>query len=100
MNQTPVRKWTAEQLRSDDLPKKDLLKFLHDNATHLFLDERRLPGNIKNVAKTAKKEQHVRKRCKATKTVEKVKAAKIDEKTIKSRQKLWMSVHPSLPNQR
>ncbi|XP_077454764.1 peptidyl-prolyl cis-trans isomerase FKBP3-like [Stigmatopora argus] len=49
----------ADQLRSDDLPKKDLINFLQDNAAHLLLNEHRLLGNIKNVSKTAKKEQLV-----------------------------------------
>ncbi|XP_077578003.1 peptidyl-prolyl cis-trans isomerase FKBP3-like isoform X2 [Stigmatopora nigra] len=51
--------WAAGQLRSDNLPKKDLIKFSQDNASHSFLNEHRLLGNIKNVAKTAKKEQLV-----------------------------------------
>ncbi|XP_077473211.1 uncharacterized protein LOC144086905 isoform X2 [Stigmatopora argus] len=50
---------TAEQHRSDGLPKKDRIKFSQDNAAHSFLNEHRLLGNIKNVAKTAKKEQLV-----------------------------------------
>ncbi|KAM3861579.1 peptidyl-prolyl cis-trans isomerase FKBP3 [Diretmus argenteus] len=54
----PEREWSDEQLKSDDLPKKDLIKFLQDNAAHsVFLVEHKLMGNIKNVAKTAKKEQ-------------------------------------------
>ncbi|XP_077477458.1 peptidyl-prolyl cis-trans isomerase FKBP3-like [Stigmatopora argus] len=59
MRQEPVRSWTAEQLRSDDLPKKDLINFLQDNAAHSFLNEHRLLENIKNVAKTSKKKQLV-----------------------------------------
>ncbi|XP_077570229.1 peptidyl-prolyl cis-trans isomerase FKBP3-like [Stigmatopora nigra] len=51
--------WTSQQFRSDDLPKKDLIKLLYDNAAQSFLNEHRLRGNIKNVAKTAKKEQFV-----------------------------------------
>ncbi|KPP62977.1 peptidyl-prolyl cis-trans isomerase FKBP3-like, partial [Scleropages formosus] len=52
----PSREWSEEQLRSDDLPKKDIIRFLQDNATQSFLAEHKLMGNIKNVAKTAKKE--------------------------------------------
>lgn len=30
----PVREWSDEQLKSDDLPKKDIIKFIQDNAAH------------------------------------------------------------------
>lgn len=30
----PAREWSEEQLKSDDLPKKDIIKFLQDNAAH------------------------------------------------------------------
>ncbi|XP_077482914.1 uncharacterized protein LOC144093356 [Stigmatopora argus] len=59
MADEPVRQLIAEQLRSDDLPKKDLIKLSQDNAAHSLLNEHRLLGNIKNVAKTAKKEHLV-----------------------------------------
>ncbi|XP_077466132.1 peptidyl-prolyl cis-trans isomerase FKBP3-like isoform X3 [Stigmatopora argus] len=58
----------CRQLRSDDLPKKDPIKFSQDT----FLNEHGLLGNIKNGAITAKKEQlghnelFVSKRFKAT----------------------------------
>ncbi|CAB1340002.1 unnamed protein product [Coregonus sp. 'balchen'] len=52
-----TREWSDEQLKSDDLPKKDIIKFIQDNSAHSFLAEHKLMGNIKNVAKTAKKEQ-------------------------------------------
>lgn len=80
------------QLKSDDLPKKDVIKFIQDNAAHSFLNEHKLLGNIKNVAKTAKKEQLIiaynqlfeSKRFKGTDPVEEVteqvKAVKIEEK--------------------
>ncbi|XP_077468219.1 uncharacterized protein sacs isoform X6 [Stigmatopora argus] len=45
----------CRQLRSDHLPKKDLIKFSQDT----FLNEHGLLGNIKNGAITAKKEQLV-----------------------------------------
>ncbi|XP_067097957.1 peptidyl-prolyl cis-trans isomerase FKBP3 [Osmerus mordax] len=57
MAEEPTREWSDEQLKSDDLPKKDVIKFIQDNAAHSFLAEHKLMGNIKNVAKTAKKEQ-------------------------------------------
>ncbi|KAM4529433.1 peptidyl-prolyl cis-trans isomerase FKBP3 [Fundulus diaphanus] len=87
-----IRGWSDEQLKSDDLPKKDIIKFLQDNATHSFLNEHKLLGNIKNVSKTAKKEQLAvaynqlfeSKRFKGTEPVEdvteQVRAVKIDEK--------------------
>lgn len=30
----PAREWSDEQLNNDDLPKKDIIKFLQDNAAH------------------------------------------------------------------
>ncbi|XP_061610615.1 peptidyl-prolyl cis-trans isomerase FKBP3 [Phyllopteryx taeniolatus] len=92
MADEPAREWSNEQLKSDDLPKKDLIKFIQDNAAHSFLNEHKLLGNIKNVAKTAKKEQLVvaynelfaSKRFKGTEPVEEatkqMKAVKIDDK--------------------
>ncbi|KAG7509215.1 peptidyl-prolyl cis-trans isomerase FKBP3 [Solea senegalensis] len=88
----PAREWSDEQLKSDDLPKKDIIKFIQDNAAHSFLNEHKLLGNIKNVAKTAKKEQLIvaysqlfeSKRFKGTEPVEEVteqvKQVKIEDK--------------------
>ncbi|KAB5539889.1 hypothetical protein PHYPO_G00094370 [Pangasianodon hypophthalmus] len=87
----PTREWSNEKLNSEEIPKKDLIKFLQDNASHSFLVEHKLMGNIKNVAKTAKKEQLIvaydqlfeSKRFKGTEVeqvTEEVKAVKIDEK--------------------
>ncbi|KAI1898004.1 hypothetical protein AGOR_G00089160 [Albula goreensis] len=88
----PTREWSDEQLKSDDLPKKDIIKFLQDNAANSFLAEHKLMGNIKNVAKTAKKEQLITaynqlfesKRFKGTDPVEditeQVKDVKVDDK--------------------
>ncbi|XP_067239456.1 peptidyl-prolyl cis-trans isomerase FKBP3 [Chanodichthys erythropterus] len=53
----PARVWNEEQLKTEEVPKKELIKFIQDNAAHSFLAEHKLLGNIKNVAKTAKKEQ-------------------------------------------
>ncbi|XP_067274870.1 peptidyl-prolyl cis-trans isomerase FKBP3 [Pseudorasbora parva] len=53
----PARAWSDEQLKTEEVPKKELIKFIQDNAAHSFLAEHKLLGNIKNVAKTAKKEQ-------------------------------------------
>ncbi|CAM4686012.1 unnamed protein product [Leuciscus chuanchicus] len=52
-----VRAWSDEQLKTEEVPKKELIKFIQDNGAHSFLAEHKLLGNIKNVAKTAKKEQ-------------------------------------------
>ncbi|XP_028858653.1 peptidyl-prolyl cis-trans isomerase FKBP3 [Denticeps clupeoides] len=89
----PTREWSDELLKSDDLPKKDLIKFLQDNAAQSFLAEHKLLGNIKNVAKTAKKEQlaeaynqlFTSKRFKGTEPIEEVtqevKAVKLEDKS-------------------
>uniref|UniRef100_A0A8C6TUZ7 peptidylprolyl isomerase n=1 Tax=Neogobius melanostomus TaxID=47308 RepID=A0A8C6TUZ7_9GOBI len=87
----PTREWSEEQLNNDDLPKKDIIKFLQDNAARSFLNEHKLQGNIKNVAKTAKKEQLIvaynqlfeSKRFKGTEVeqvTEQVKAIKVEDK--------------------
>ncbi|XP_046692802.1 peptidyl-prolyl cis-trans isomerase FKBP3 isoform X2 [Silurus meridionalis] len=87
----PAREWSDEKLNSEEIPKKDIIKFLQDNASHSFLVEHKLMGNIKNVVKTAKKEQLVlaynqlfeSKKFKGTEVEqvsEQVKAVKIDEK--------------------
>ncbi|KAM4690577.1 peptidyl-prolyl cis-trans isomerase FKBP3 [Rhinophrynus dorsalis] len=55
----PVRQWSEEQLHSEDLPKRELIVFLQQHASDSFLSEHKLLGNIKNVAKTAKKEHLV-----------------------------------------
>lgn len=34
MADEPTRQWSDEQLKSDDLPKKDIIKFIQDNAAH------------------------------------------------------------------
>ncbi|XP_039546086.1 peptidyl-prolyl cis-trans isomerase FKBP3-like [Pimephales promelas] len=59
----PQQSITNSMLRSntnsqtEEVPKKELIKFIQDNGAHSFLAEHKLLGNIKNVAKTAKKEQ-------------------------------------------
>nr|CAD87785.1 novel protein similar to human FK506 binding protein 3 (FKBP3) [Danio rerio] len=57
MAAAPERQWSDEQLKSEEVPKKELIKFIQDSAAHSFLAEHKLLGNIKNVSKTAKKEQ-------------------------------------------
>ncbi|XP_077468328.1 peptidyl-prolyl cis-trans isomerase FKBP3-like [Stigmatopora argus] len=93
MSQEPVRQCGAEQRRSDDLLKKDLINVLQDNAAHSFLNEHRLLGNIKNVAKTTKKDQLVDaiSSCLSAKCLkprrrylEEVKAVKTDEDQSRS----------------
>nr|KAF6500093.1 FKBP prolyl isomerase 3 [Molossus molossus] len=76
----PQRAWTVEQLRSEQLPKKDIIKFLQDHGSDSFLAEHKLLGNIKNVAKTANKDHLViaynhlfeSKRFKGTESISKV----------------------------
>ncbi|XP_053470425.1 peptidyl-prolyl cis-trans isomerase FKBP3 [Ictalurus furcatus] len=91
MAAAPTQEWNNEKLSSEEIPKKDVIKFLQDNASHSFLVEHKLMGNIKNVAKTAKKEQLIvaynqlfeSKRFKGTEVeqvTEEVKAVKIEEK--------------------
>ncbi|XP_015721401.1 peptidyl-prolyl cis-trans isomerase FKBP3 isoform X1 [Coturnix japonica] len=53
----PAQRWSDEELRSETLPKKDIIKFLQEHAAQQFLAEHRLLGQVKNVAKTATKEQ-------------------------------------------
>uniref|UniRef100_A0A8C0QHT2 peptidylprolyl isomerase n=3 Tax=Canis lupus TaxID=9612 RepID=A0A8C0QHT2_CANLF len=55
----PQRAWTMEQLHSEQLPKKDIIKFLQDHGSDSFLAEHKLLGNIKNVVKTANKDHLV-----------------------------------------
>ncbi|XP_018425112.1 PREDICTED: peptidyl-prolyl cis-trans isomerase FKBP3, partial [Nanorana parkeri] len=47
---------SEEQLHSDELPKKDVIAFLQQHGSESFLAEHKLLGNIKNVSKTAKKD--------------------------------------------
>ncbi|KAJ1104051.1 hypothetical protein NDU88_001466 [Pleurodeles waltl] len=87
----PQREWSEEQLKNDDLPKKDIIKYLQDHGSESFLAEHKLQGNIKNVAKTAKKDQLIaaynelfqNKRFKGIDTIakvtEQVKNVKLDE---------------------
>ena len=71
----PQRAWTVEQL-----PKKDIIKFLQDHGSDSFLAEHKFLGNIKNVAKTANKDRLVTaynhlfesKRFKGTESISKV----------------------------
>ncbi|XP_061468635.1 peptidyl-prolyl cis-trans isomerase FKBP3 isoform X1 [Rhineura floridana] len=53
----PARPWSLEELRSDALPKREIVRFLQEQAAHRFLAEHKLLGQIKNVAKTASKDQ-------------------------------------------
>ena len=97
--------WTVEQLRSELLPKKDIIKFLQDHGSDSFLAEHKLLGNIKHVAKTANKDHLVipynhlfeSKRFKGTesKVSEQVKNVKLNEEKCK---RLWMKVHQNIQN--
>lgn len=48
--------WTDEQLHSEEVSKKDIIKFLHENASFEFLKEHKLNGKLNNIAKTSKKD--------------------------------------------
>ncbi|KAG0010995.1 FK506-binding protein 2B, partial [Entomortierella chlamydospora] len=48
---TPTQEWTNEQLLSDAVSKKDIVTFLHLNATHDFLVEFKLTGKLPTVVK-------------------------------------------------
>lgn len=50
------RNWTPEQLQSDSVSKKEVAAFLQQHANKSFLKEHKLQGQLKNVTKTAKKE--------------------------------------------
>ncbi|KAG0081924.1 FK506-binding protein 2B [Linnemannia elongata] len=50
---TPTQDWTTEQLLSDAVSKKDIVTFLHVNATHDFLVEFKLTGKLPTVVKNA-----------------------------------------------
>jgi len=52
----PARPFTDEQLHSDDTTKKDIIKFLHEEASFEFLKQHKLNGKLNNVAKTSKKD--------------------------------------------
>ncbi|XP_033016556.1 peptidyl-prolyl cis-trans isomerase FKBP3-like [Lacerta agilis] len=81
----------ASSIGGDALPKKEIVRFLQEQAVHKFLSEHKLLGQIKNVAKTASKEQLITaynalvatKRFKGTESpehvAEQVKNVKIDE---------------------
>ncbi|KAF9178471.1 FK506-binding protein 2B [Haplosporangium sp. Z 767] len=56
---TPTQDWTNEQLLSDAVSKKDIVTFLHLNATHDFLVEFKLTGKLATVVKNAKKDSLV-----------------------------------------
>lgn len=48
--------WIVEQLCSEQLFKKDIIKFLQEYGLDLFFVEYKLLGNIKNVVKIVNKD--------------------------------------------
>jgi len=48
------RKWTAEEIASDKVGKKEIINWLNENAAENFLYEMKLMGSVKNVAKKPK----------------------------------------------
>eukprot|EP00033_Pygsuia_biforma_P004025 GCRY01004408.1.p1 GENE.GCRY01004408.1~~GCRY01004408.1.p1 ORF type:complete len:229 (+),score=63.31 GCRY01004408.1:147-833(+) len=51
----PTKKWTAAELESDDVSKKDLVDFLQTNSSSKFLKDNKLFGQSKSIAKSSKK---------------------------------------------
>ncbi|KAJ2480994.1 FK506-binding protein 2B [Coemansia sp. RSA 2131] len=49
------QKWTAEELASDTVSKKDLAVFLQESGSNEFLLKHKLNGKLPNVVKTTKK---------------------------------------------
>ncbi|OMJ27103.1 Peptidyl-prolyl cis-trans isomerase FKBP3 [Smittium culicis] len=49
------RTWSIDQLESEEISKKDIIEFLHTNASNSFLIENKLNGKLQNVAKVSKK---------------------------------------------
>lgn len=55
----PTPPYTDEQLKSDDVSKKELCTFLQENGSRKFLKENKLNGQLKSIAKTKSKDQLV-----------------------------------------
>ena len=55
----PERKYSKEQLESEEVSKKDILSFLQENASKAFLKANKLNGKLNNVAKSFKKDQAI-----------------------------------------
>jgi FK506-binding protein 3 len=52
----PSSPYTAEQLKSDAVSKKDILQFVQEHASTKFLKERKLYGKLASIAKCTKKD--------------------------------------------
>jgi len=48
------RKWTAEEIASDAVGKKEIINWLNEHAAEKFMFEQKLMGSVKNVAKKPK----------------------------------------------
>jgi len=55
MSQDVVRPWTAEQVKSDEISKKQIVEFLQEHASSAFLKKNKLNGKLANVVKSSKK---------------------------------------------
>ncbi|ELW72135.1 Peptidyl-prolyl cis-trans isomerase FKBP3 [Tupaia chinensis] len=55
----PQWAWTMEQLRGEQLPENNVIKFMQEHGSDSLLAEHKLLGNIKNVTKTANKDHLV-----------------------------------------
>ncbi|OLY81753.1 Peptidyl-prolyl cis-trans isomerase FKBP3 [Smittium mucronatum] len=49
------RKWSDEEIVSDEVSKKDIIEFLQSNASNEFLFDNKIGGKVQNVAKVTKK---------------------------------------------
>ncbi|XP_071963060.1 peptidyl-prolyl cis-trans isomerase FKBP3-like [Antedon mediterranea] len=50
------RKWSSDEINSDDVGKKDIIIFIQEHAARKFLGEKKMLGATKNIAKAFKKE--------------------------------------------
>uniref|UniRef100_A0A8C9LNS3 peptidylprolyl isomerase n=1 Tax=Piliocolobus tephrosceles TaxID=591936 RepID=A0A8C9LNS3_9PRIM len=93
------RAWTSVG-KLEQLPKKDIIKFLQEHGSDLFLAEYKLLGNIKHVAETANKDHLVtaynhffETKCfKGTESIKKPKETKSEETLDKGPPKYTKSV--------
>lgn len=56
MAETVERPWSDEQLKSDDLGKREIITFLQSHSSKEFLAKHKLLGSAKNAMKICKKE--------------------------------------------
>uniref|UniRef100_A0A8C4R8C8 peptidylprolyl isomerase n=1 Tax=Eptatretus burgeri TaxID=7764 RepID=A0A8C4R8C8_EPTBU len=52
--------WSVQDLQGDRVSKKEIIQLLQQQASHQFLEEQKLLGSLKNVAKTSTKDHLVK----------------------------------------